>query len=31
LEQSRAIVLGLSPVMIIPGHGPAFEPSELSS
>jgi len=31
LAQSRAMVLGLSPVMIIPGRGPAFEPSELSS
>jgi len=30
LEASRAAVLALAPVMIIPGHGPAFSPSELA-
>ncbi|HEY5304243.1 MAG TPA: MBL fold metallo-hydrolase [Acidimicrobiales bacterium] len=29
LEQSRALVLALNPIMIIPGHGPAFAPGEL--
>jgi glyoxylase-like metal-dependent hydrolase (beta-lactamase superfamily II) len=29
LESSRAAVLALNPVMIIPGHGPAFAPGEL--
>jgi glyoxylase-like metal-dependent hydrolase (beta-lactamase superfamily II) len=29
LEASRATVLALEPVRIIPGHGPAFAPSEL--
>jgi glyoxylase-like metal-dependent hydrolase (beta-lactamase superfamily II) len=30
LEQSRKMVLDLSPVLIIPGHGPAFAPSDFS-
>ncbi len=29
LEQSRALVLALNPVLIIPGHGPAFAPNDL--
>src|ERR1035441_10390085 len=29
LEASRAAVLALRPVLIIPGHGPAFSPHEL--
>jgi glyoxylase-like metal-dependent hydrolase (beta-lactamase superfamily II) len=29
LEQSRALVLALNPITIIPGHGPAFAPGEL--
>jgi glyoxylase-like metal-dependent hydrolase (beta-lactamase superfamily II) len=30
LEQSRKNVLDLHPCLIIPGHGPAFHPSELT-
>lgn len=30
LERSRAVVLALNPVLIIPGHGSAFSPRELS-
>lgn len=30
LERSRAVVLALNPVLIIPGHGPAFSPRDLS-
>jgi glyoxylase-like metal-dependent hydrolase (beta-lactamase superfamily II) len=30
LEESRKMVLDLSPVLIIPGHGPAFTPGDLS-
>jgi glyoxylase-like metal-dependent hydrolase (beta-lactamase superfamily II) len=29
LVQSRAAVLALGPVMIVPGHGPAFRPTDL--
>ena len=31
LEASRAAVLALKPVTIIPGHGPAFSPHELAT
>jgi|ERR1035437_6501082 glyoxylase-like metal-dependent hydrolase (beta-lactamase superfamily II) len=30
LEASRATVLALNPIQIIPGHGPAFSPSDLA-
>jgi glyoxylase-like metal-dependent hydrolase (beta-lactamase superfamily II) len=30
LESSRGAVLALSPVTIIPGHGPAFSPADLA-
>ncbi|NNN08799.1 MAG: MBL fold metallo-hydrolase [Acidimicrobiaceae bacterium] len=30
LESSRAAVLALKPLTIIPGHGPAFSPAELT-
>lgn len=30
LESSRAAVLALNPVTIIPGHGPAFSPADLA-
>ncbi len=30
LARSRAVVLALNPLLIIPGHGPAFAPGDLS-